>query len=173
VGDFPGHQELQRVLGAGVIREVDEPLIDDFRAGFGGDVAAQVDVQLPGDLQVVGRPRVALRVEQVDAAATGDGDERIGLSRIAIEFHRLEVEAGKRPHDLEMAELFRADVHQQILTFGIVAVESLNGILHRGCELAIRAAELFEQHVAEFGIRSVHSHRVHQLLHVVIHAASS
>jgi hypothetical protein len=34
VCDFARHQELQRVLGAGVIAKVDQPLIDDFGTGF-------------------------------------------------------------------------------------------------------------------------------------------
>jgi hypothetical protein len=59
VRDLARHQELQRVLGAGVIGEVDQPLVDDLGAGFGGDVAAQVDIEFAGDLQVVGRPRIA------------------------------------------------------------------------------------------------------------------
>ena len=53
------HQELQGVLGAGVVAEIDQPLIDDFRAGFGRDVAAQVDVELAGDLEIIGRPGIA------------------------------------------------------------------------------------------------------------------
>ena len=81
VRDLARHQELECVLGAGVVGEVDQPLVDDLRAGLGGDVAAEVDVQLAGDLQVVGRPRVALRVVQVDAAAAADGDQRVGLGR--------------------------------------------------------------------------------------------
>ncbi len=60
VRDLARHQELQRVLAAGVVAEVDQPLVDDLGPGLGGDVAAQVHVQLAGDLQVVGRPGVAL-----------------------------------------------------------------------------------------------------------------
>src|ERR1051325_11556744 len=36
---------------------------------------------------------------------------------------------------LQVAELFGPDVHEQILPLGILAVESLNGILHRRREL--------------------------------------
>ena len=67
----------------GVVGEVDQPLVDDLGAGLGRDVAAEVDVELAGDLQVVGRPGVALRVVQVDAAAAADGDQRVGLGRVA------------------------------------------------------------------------------------------
>ncbi len=68
---------------------------------------------------------------------------------LAIEFHRLEMQARQRADDLQVAQLLGADVHQQILALRIVAVQSLNRILHRGGELAVGAAELFEQHVAE------------------------
>ena len=81
VGDLAGHQELQRILCAGIIAEIDQPLVDDLGAGLGGDVAAEVDIELAGDLEVVRRPRVPHRVEQVDAAAAGDRDQRIGLGR--------------------------------------------------------------------------------------------
>ena len=43
----------------GVVGEVDQALVDDLGARLRGDVAAQVDVELAGDLEVVGRPRVA------------------------------------------------------------------------------------------------------------------
>ena len=149
--DLARHQELQRVLGAGVRREVDEPFVDDFGAGLRGDVAAQVDVELAGDFQVVGRPRIAHRVEQIDAAAAGDRDERIGFGGVAIELHRLQMQARQGADDLQMAQLFGANIHQEILALQVVAVQALNGILHRGGKLAIRAAELFQQHVAERG----------------------
>ena len=44
---------------------------------------AQVDVQLAGDLEIIRRPGIAYRVVEVDAAATGDGDQRIGFGRVA------------------------------------------------------------------------------------------
>src|SRR4051794_20571079 len=51
----------------------------------------------------------------------------------------------------------------------VFAVESLDRILHCGGKLAVGSAELFEQHVAEFGIRRVDANRVHQFLHVMVH----
>ena len=63
------HQELQRVFGACIVAEIDQPLIDDLRTGFGGDVAAQVDVKLSCDLKIIGGPGIALRVEKIDAAS--------------------------------------------------------------------------------------------------------
>ena len=59
MGDFARHQELQRVLGAGVVAEIDQALIDDLGARFGGDIAAQVDVEFAGDLQIVRGPGIA------------------------------------------------------------------------------------------------------------------
>ena len=85
MSDFARHQELQRVLGAGVIAEIDQPLVDDLRPRFGGDIAPQIDVEFAGDLEIVGGPGIALRIEQIDAAAAGDGDQRIGLGRFAVE----------------------------------------------------------------------------------------
>jgi hypothetical protein len=72
VGDFAGHQKLKRVLGADIVAEIDQSLVDDLRPGLGSDVAAQVDVELAGDLELIRRPGVSLRVKQVNAAAAGD-----------------------------------------------------------------------------------------------------
>ena len=85
MGDFARHQELQGVLGAGIVAEIDQPLIDDLGARLGGDVAAQVDIELAGDLEVIGRPGIALRIEQIYAAATRDRDQRIGFGRLTVE----------------------------------------------------------------------------------------
>jgi hypothetical protein len=73
VGDLAGHQELQGVDGAGVVGEVDEAFVDDFGVGFGGDVAAEIDIEFAGDLQVVGGPGVADGVAEADSSAAGDG----------------------------------------------------------------------------------------------------
>ena len=97
VRDLARHQELKRVLGARIIAEIDQPLIDDLGAGFGGDIAAQVDVKLAGDLQIVGGPGIALRVEQVDAAAAGDGDQRISLRRSRSNFVGLRCRRAREP----------------------------------------------------------------------------
>lgn len=40
MGDLPGHQELQCVLTACVIAEINEALINDLRARFRRDIAA-------------------------------------------------------------------------------------------------------------------------------------
>src|SRR6185312_16459692 len=84
VRDFTRHQELERVLRTGVVAKIDQPLIDDLRTGLSRNIAAQVHVKLARDLEIVGRPRVALRVEQIDAAAARYGDERISLCLLTI-----------------------------------------------------------------------------------------
>ncbi len=169
MGDLARHQELQRVLRPDIVAEIDQPFIHDLRARLGGDVAAQIDVQLAGDLEIVGSPRIALRVEQIDASPAGDGDQGIGFRGVAGELRRLQMHPRERADDLEMAQFFGADIHQEILSVRIVAVETLDGILHGSGQLAIGAAELFEQHVAEAGVRLVHANGEHQFLHMVIH----
>ena len=169
VGDLTRHQELQRVLGAGVGGEVDQALVDDLGARLGGDVAAQIDVELAGDLQVVRRPRVPHRVVQIDAATAGDGDQRVGFGGVAVELHRFEMKSGERTDDFQVAQFLGADVHQQVLALHVVAVQALNRILHRRGEFAVGAAKLLQQHVAERRVRFVDPNRIHQLLHVVVH----
>ena len=80
--------------------------------------------------------------------------------------------AGQGADDFQMAQFFGADVHQQVFAVWIVAVESLNGILHRSGKFAVSAAELFEQHIAEARIGRSDIHRVHQFLYVVVHHLS-
>ena len=63
-----------------------------------------------------------------------------------------------------MAEFLGADVHQEILAVGIFAVESLDRVLHRGGQLAVGAAELFEEHIAEPYIGFVDAHGEHKCL---------
>ena len=87
MGDLARHQELQRILGAGVAAEIDQALVDDLRARLGGDIAAQIDVELAGDLEVVRGPGIAHGIVQVDAAAAGDRDQRIDLGLFADGFH--------------------------------------------------------------------------------------
>src|SRR3954471_23031726 len=71
MGDLSRHEELERVLGTRVTTEIDEPLVDDFRSRLCGDIAAQVDIELAGDLEIVGGPGIPHGVEEVDATAPG------------------------------------------------------------------------------------------------------
>ena len=78
----------------------------------------------------------------------------------------------RRADDLEMAEFLGADIHENVFSRSVIAVEPLNGVLHRRSEFAVSAAELFEEHVAEPRIGLVHTNGVHELLDVMVHAAS-
>ena len=149
--DFTRHEELQRVLRAHVIAEFDEALVDDLCARLGSDIAPKVDIKLARDLEVVSGPRVAHGVEKVDAAASGNCDQRISFGRLAFEFHGFEVKAGQGSDDLEVTQLFRADIHQQIFARWVLAIEALNRILHGGRKFAVGTAELFQEHIAERG----------------------
>src|ERR1700760_3808135 len=77
--------------------------------------------------------------------------------------------AREAPDHFQMAQFLRADIHQQILAVRVLAVQSLDRILHRSGELAVGAAELLKQHIAETNIRLVDADREHQLFDVVIH----
>src|SRR5258708_38098768 len=72
-------------------------------------------------------------------------------------------------HDLEMAKFLGADIPQEILAARIFAIEALDRILHRGCELAVRAPELFKEHVSKTRVRFVDADGEHELLGVMIH----
>ena len=114
-----------------------------------------------------GSPGVAHGIVEIHAAAARDCNQRIGLRRIAVELHRLEMESGERAHYLQMTELLGSDVHQQIFALEIVAIEALNRVLHRCRELTVGSAELFEQHVSERRVWLIDPDHVHQLVDVV------
>ena len=99
--------------------------------------------------------------------------KRIDFRGLPERLHRLQVHACQRPDDFQMAQFFGPDVHQQVFSRRIIAVESLDGILHRRGQFAIGAAKLFQKHVAERGIGLINSDRVHQFLDVVIHDTPS
>src|SRR6185437_16434631 len=89
------------------------------------DVTSQVDVNLAGYFKVIGGPCIPLRVEQVHSAVTRDRNQRVSLSRLTIEFRRLEVHERESTDDFEMAQLFGANVHQKILAIRILAIQPL------------------------------------------------
>jgi hypothetical protein len=91
VGDFPCHQELQRVLGPSIVAEIDEPLIDDFGAGFGRNIATQINIELTSYFKIIGRPGVSLRIEEIDSAAAGNGDQGISFCGLTIELRWLQM----------------------------------------------------------------------------------
>ncbi len=169
MGDFPRHEELQRVLGARIAAEVDETLIDDLRPRLGSYVATQIHIKFAGDLEVIGGPGISHRIEEIDASAPRDGNQGIDFGLLAHRFERLEMHAGERADDFEMAELFRADIHQHVFATRIVAVKSLDRILHRRSELAVRASELFQEHIAETGIGLIDADGIHEFLDMMVH----
>ena len=75
VRDLARHQELQGVLRTDIVAEIDEAFVDDLGAGLSGDVAAQIHVELAGYLEVIGCPRIAHGIEEIDATTPGNGDQ--------------------------------------------------------------------------------------------------
>lgn len=161
MGDFARHKELERILGAGVVAEIDEAFVNDFGAGFSGDVAAEINIQFAGDFEVIGSPGIAHGIVERDAPAASDGDEGIGFGGAAGGFHWFEMHTSEGADDFEMAEFFSSDVHEHVLAGGVFAIESLDGVLHGRSKFAVGAAELLEQHVAEAGLRVVDVNRIH------------
>ncbi len=92
----------------------------------------KVNVKFAGDLEVVRGPGIAHGIEQIDAAAAGDGDQGIELGLFTHRLQGLEMHARQRSDDLQMAEFLGADVHQQIFAGGVFAIEALHRVLHRG-----------------------------------------
>jgi hypothetical protein len=70
---------------------------------------------------------------------------------VPIRFQHPEMHSRQRADNSQMAQLLCSDVHQRILSFGIVRIETLNGILHRGGGFAVGTSELFQQHVPKRG----------------------
>ena len=68
-----------------------------------------------------------------------------------------------------MAQLLGPDVHEQVLAGGIFAIEPLDRVLHGGCQLAIRPAELLKEHPTKLRVRLPDAHSVHKLLDVMVH----
>jgi hypothetical protein len=68
-----------------------------------------------------------------------------------------------------MAEFFCSDVHQEIFAIRILAIKSLDRVLHCRSKLAIGPSELLEQHVPEPGIRLVHADCIHEFFDMMVH----
>jgi hypothetical protein len=71
--------------------------------------------------------------------------------------------------NLKVAKFLSPDVHEQVFSLRVLAIKSLDRVLHRSSKLAVGPAELFEQHVAEFWVWCIHADRVHELFDVVVH----
>src|SRR5947209_9968498 len=79
--------------------------------------------------------------------------------------------AGESPNNFQVTQLLSADIHEQIFTFQIFAIQSLNGVLHSGGKFSIGSSKLLQQHVAESWIRSADVDGIHKLFDVVVHDA--
>jgi hypothetical protein len=143
--------------------------VDDLGTRFRGDIAAKINVKFPSDLQVIGGPGIALRIEEVHPAAACDRNQGVGLGGLTIEFGWFEVHPRQASHDLEMAKFLGADIHQEILAVRVFAIWPCIELLHRGCEFTVRAPELFKEHIAKTRVRSVDADGEHELLDVMIH----
>ncbi len=174
VRNFARHEELERVDRAWVVGVVDEALVDDFGARFGSDVAAEIDVEFAGDLEVVGCPGITGGVVEIDATTAGDGDEWVGIGGFAVGLEVLKVHANEGADDFEMAKLFGADVEEEVAASEIIdAVPALDGVLHGGGEFSVGAAELLKQELAELDVGSADVDGVHKFFNVVIHEQTS
>ena len=169
------HQEIECREHVLVVGELHQVFVDDLGTRFGGDVRAQVDRQvavgidigaLPGDAVAVGEARPAARQHAelwVDRKGRMDevvlrnafAEDVVSLGRIfEVAVYACEEHLDRGPDDFEVPQLFGGDIHQHIVLvrIGVMAGEGLHEILHRSFQLAVTAAELFEQQPCEAGI---------------------
>jgi hypothetical protein len=78
-----------------------------------------------------------------------------------VGFQRFQVHPGQGPDYFEMTQLLCSDIHQEILPFGIIAIEALDRILHGGGQFTVGTPELLKKHVPKAGIRDTDMHCVH------------
>ena len=83
VRDFARHEELQGVLGSAVVGKIDQPLVDDLGPRLGGDVAAQIDVEFAGDLEVIRGPGVPIELYRLTPPPPAMAMSGIGFGRLA------------------------------------------------------------------------------------------
>jgi hypothetical protein len=55
--------------------------------------------------------RLALGIEQINAATSRNCDEGIGFSAVPVELGRLEVQTREAAHNFQRAKLLGADIH--------------------------------------------------------------
>jgi hypothetical protein len=73
-------------------------------------------------------------------------------------------------YDLQVADLFRGDIDQEILAAGVDLGEALREISHGRGKFAVRTAELFEDEIGDFRVGRADAHGIHQTL--VMHEQS-
>ena len=140
--DFTRHQELQGLLRSLILGEADEPLIDNLGSGFGGNITAQIDGNITGDLEVIAGPGVSHRIKECNAAAPSYCDKWIRFRCFTLLFHRLQMHSDQRAYDFQMTQFFGSDIHKEILTRRVFAIHPLDGILHGRGEFTICPTEL-------------------------------
>jgi len=82
-------------------------------------------------------------------------EDVVSLGRIfEVAVYACEEHLDRGPDDFEVPQLFGGDIHQHIVLvrIGVMAGEGLHEELHRSFQLAVTAAELFEQQPCEAGI---------------------
>ncbi len=184
--DFASHQEAQRFLDAGIVGGIDQPLVDDLGATFGGDVGAQIAGRIAARIDIGRGPGNAGRIGQRGAAAI---ENRLGMAAAALIKRHIHVgllqrafghlrlgalvqHGDDRADDFEMAQFLGGDVEQQILAARVGFAQPLREIAHGGGELAVGPAELFQQEGGEHGIGLGDPHGVLQALVVHEHIGS-
>ncbi|MNS07037.1 hypothetical protein D3C72_384720 [compost metagenome] len=178
VGHLTRHEEGQGVLDSGIVGDVDQPLIDDLGPRFGGDIGTQIAGRIADGVDIGRCPGHAGGVDQGRAAAIEDGQGVAFAARghAGVEVRFLlggfrelplgpAIEHGDdRADDLEVAQLLRGDVHQQVATPHVLVSQSLGEVAHGGRQLTLGSAELFEHESGQGRIGFGDPHRIHQLL---------
>ena len=90
-----------------------------------------------------------------------------GFSHLA--FHASVQHGHDRADDLEVAQLFRGDVEQQVSAARIFIRQSLGEVAHGGGELALRPSESLKHQSGETRVGLGHPNRIHQSLIVHEH----
>src|SRR5205085_12355411 len=115
--------------------------------------AAQVDIELASNLQIVGGPWISHRVEKVYATPAGNSDQGVSFGLVPRKLHGCKMHAGQGTDYLQVTQFLSTNVHQQVFAVRVLAVQTLDRVLHCGRELSISAAELFQKHDAKTRIR--------------------
>ncbi len=186
VGNLAGHQEAQSFLDPRIVRDVDQPFIDDLRPGLGGDVGAQVAGRFADGVDVGRRPRHARGVGQGRGPAIEDRlgmavaalvDRHVELGFLEGAFGELALHAPVQhgddtADDLQVAELLGGDIEQHVLAAGVLLGQGLGEIAHGRGQFALGTSELLEHEAGQGGIGFAHADGVLQSLVVHEHGAA-
>ncbi len=185
--DLARHQESKGFLEAGIIGDVDQPLVDDLGARLGGDVGPQIAGRVADGVDIGRGPGHAGGVGQGWRAAVEDrlSVAVAALVHLQVEFGLLHVALGELALDaaiqhgdyaadhLQVAELFRCNVVEHVLAAGIFLGQGLGEIAHRSGQLALGPAELLQHQAGESRVGLADADRVLQTFVVHEHSAAS